>query len=237
MLAAAPPVAPAPPLAPAPFPPAFAPAPRAVAAPVFLLDDDPEARALLGHHLRAAGYDVVEFAGPADYLKEVGPADPGVLVLDLRLGEAAGSVDGVDVLAMIRDRGEHRPPVMISGEAEVPEVVKAVRGGAVDFLTKPVDAGALLARVADCQRLEEACRAAAAVEGEVRRRLNKLTPRETEIMPMLVAGKAVKQIAAELGISPKTADVHRGRILQKMDCDGVVELVHRVHGVTRRPAA
>ena len=212
------------------LPPAFSAASRAVPAPVFLLDDDPEARALLGHHLRRAGYDVVEFGGPAEYLKDVGPADPGVLVLDLRLGEGVG-VDGTDVLAMLRDRGENRPTVMISGEAEVPAVVKAVRGGAVDFLTKPVDPEQLVRRVADCQRLDEARRAAAAVEGEVRRRLAKLTPRETEIMPMLVAGRAVKQIAAELGISPKTADVHRGRILQKMDCDGVVELVHAVRGV------
>lgn len=213
----------------------FSPASRAAVAPVFLLDDDPEARTLLSHHLRGAGYEVAEFAGPTDYLKEVGVADPGVLVLDLRLGDAAGSVDGVDVLAMLHDRGEDRPTVMISGEAEIPSVVKAVRGGAVDFLTKPVDPEALIARVADCQRLDDARRAAALVEGEVRRRLAKLTPREAEVMPMLVAGKAVKQIAAELGISPKTADVHRGRILQKMDCDGVVELVHTVRGV--EPAA
>ena len=218
------------------LPPALA-APRATPAPVFLLDDDPEARALLGHHLRRAGYEVTEFAAPADYFAAVGAADPGVLVLDLRLGGAAGSVDGTDVLATLRDRGEDRPTVMISGEAEVPAVVRAVRGGAVDFLTKPVDPDRLVRRVADCQRLDEARRAAAAVEGEVRRRLAKLTPRETEILPMLVAGRAAKQIAAELGISPKTADVHRGRILQKMDCEGVVELVHSVRGVEPLSAA
>ena len=209
----------------------FAEAPRAVAAPVFLLDDDPDARLLLGHHLRLAGYQVVEFEGPAAYLRDVGAADPGVLVLDLRLGDAAGRVDGTDVLRMLRDRGENRPTVMISGEPEVRAIVKAVRGGAVDFLTKPVDPDELVRRVTECQRLDEARRAAAVAQGEVRRRLAKLTPRETEVLPMLVAGRAVKQIAAELGISPKTADVHRGRILQKMDCGGVVELVHAVRGV------
>ena len=216
-----------------PVPPPFSAASRAAVGPVFLLDDDAEARALLGHHLRLAGYDVVEFAAPAEFLAAVGVADPGVLVLDLRLG----AVDGLDVLGMLSERGEDRPTVMISGEAEIPAVVEAVRGGAVDFLTKPVDPQALVARVADCQRLDDARRAAAVAEGDVRRRLNKLTPRETEILPMLVAGQSVKRIAATLGISPKTADVHRGRILQKMDCDGVVELVHTVRAVEETPAA
>ena len=214
-------------LAPVAAAPQFSPASRAVVGPVFLLDDDADARALLGHHLRAAGYDVREFADPTEYLAEVGAVDPGCLVLDLRLG----GVTGLDVLTMLAERGESRPTVMISGEAEIPAVVEAVRGGAVDFLTKPVDPAALVTRVADCQRLDEARRAAVAVEGDVRRRLAKLTPRETEVLPMLVAGQPVKRIAATLGISPKTADVHRGRILQKMDCDGVVELVHAVRGI------
>ena len=188
----------------------------------YLVDDCEDARNLLGYHLSRAGFEVRPFADAADYLAAVGPVDAGVLVLDLQLG----SVTGLDLLDALASRGEARPVVMISGEAEVPEVVRAVRGGAVDFLTKPVDPDELCRLVGGCLRLDEDRRAAAAAAREARRRYEKLTPREREVMPLLVEGKPVKRIAADLGISPKTADVHRGRILQKMDCDGVVELVH-----------
>ena len=203
---------------------AGAPASGVSAGTVFLVDDAEDARALLSHHLTRAGYAVQAFADTAGYLAAVGPVDAGCLVLDLQLDEESG----LDLLALLTERNEERPVVMISGEAEVPAVVRAVRGGAVDFLTKPVDPAALCDRVAHCLRLDEDRRVAAAAARDVRRRYEKLTPREREVMPLLVAGRSVKRIGADLGISPKTADVHRGRVLQKMDCDGVVELVHAV---------
>ena len=189
---------------------------------VFLVDDDPDARASLSFHLTRAAYTVQAFEGAAEYLAAVGPADAGCLVLDLQLG----SHTGLDLLTLLAERNEERPVVMISGEAEVPAVVRALRGGAVDFLVKPVDPAALCDRITHCLALDERRRAAAAAVRRVRRRYDKLTPREREVMPLLVEGRPVKRIAVDLGISPKTADVHRGRVLQKMDCDGVVELVH-----------
>ncbi|WP_171185165.1 response regulator transcription factor [Alienimonas chondri] len=191
---------------------------------VFLVDDDPDARAQLSYHLMKAGFSVQAFEGAAHFLASVGPLDAGCLVLDLQLGGDTG----LDLLTLLADRHEERPVVMISGEAEVPSVVQAVQGGVVDFLVKPVDPATLCSRVAHCLALDEQRRANVAAERDLRRRYNKLTPREREVMPLLVEGKTVKRIAADLGISPKTADVHRGRILQKMDCDSVVDLVHAV---------
>ena len=194
---------------------------------VFLIDDDPDARAHLSFHLVKAGYTVQAFEGAAGYLAAVGPVDAGCLVLDLQLGAETG----LDLLTLLEERNEERPVVMISAEPEVTSVVRAVRRGAVDFLVKPVEPAALCERVAQCLALDETRRERAAAAREIRRRYEKLTPREREVMPLLVRGSPVKRIAADLGISPKTADVHRGRILQKMDCDGVVDLVHAVRGL------
>jgi FixJ family two-component response regulator len=194
---------------------------------VFLVDDDPDTRAQLSFHLSRAGYAVRAFASASEFIAAVGAVDAGCLVLDLQLGEQTG----LDLLTLLAERDEERPVVMISGEAEVPAVAEAFRGGAVDFLVKQVSPEALCARVAQCVALDEQRRANQAAVAEVRRRYAKLTPREREVMPRLVAGHAVKRIASELGISPKTADVHRGRILQKMDCDSVVELVHAVRNL------
>ena len=236
---------------PPPFPPATGPsfatgaaAPFGVVAapapgPVYLVDDDPDALRLLGHHLRTGGYAVTAFADAAEFLAAVGPEDPGVLVLDLNLRTADGQpASGLDLLEAVVGGADPRaggaggrPTVMISAEAAVPAVVRAVRGGALDFLTKPVDPVALLGRVAHGLRMDEHRRRAAHAARDLHRRLGKLTPREREVLPLLVAGQPVKRIAADLGISPKTADVHRGRILQKMDCDGVVDLVHAVSGL------
>ncbi|MEM9702949.1 MAG: response regulator [Planctomycetota bacterium] len=200
---------------------------------MFLVDDEPDARAQLSYHLMKAGYAVQAFESAAHYLAAVGSMDAGCLVLDLNLG----SETGLDLLGELAERREERPVVMVSAEAEVPSVVQAVKTGAVDFLIKPVDPQELCNRVEHCLTLDAKRRDDAAVERELRRRYEKLTPREREVMPMLVQGLPVKRIATDLGISPKTADVHRGRILQKMDCDSVVDLVHavrnlKVEGVT-----
>ncbi len=205
-------------------PPAARPAASGVTGTVYVVDDDADMRAQLTYVLTKAGHTVQAFDGAVAYLAAVGPLDAGCLVLDLQLG----SDTGLDLLTVLSDRHEDRPVVMISGAAEVPAVVQAVRGGAVDFLVKPIQPDALCDRVAHCLALDDQRRADAIANREIRRLYEKLTPREREVMPLLVAGQPVKRIAADLGISPKTADVHRGRILQKMDCDGVVDLVHAV---------
>lgn len=189
---------------------------------VFLVDDDPDARVQVSYHLTKAGYAVQAFEGAAGYLAAVGPLDAGCLILDLQLGGETG----LDLLTLLAERNEERPVVMISGEAEIPAVVSAVRGGAVDFLVKPVPPAALCERVRECLALDEQRRRDAAATREVRARFAKLTPRERQVLPLLVAGRPAKRIAADLCISPKTADVHRGHILQKMACNGVVDLVH-----------
>ena len=208
-----------------PFPhtqsPAAVPAAPA-SAKVFLVDDDADTRRLCTHLLAKDGLSVEAYERADRFLEEVSPASPGCLLLDLMLdGES-----GLELLGRMADRGDRRPVVMISAGAEVPEVMRAVRGGAVDFLTKPIDPAELRARCRVAIQVDAERRVADAARADYERRLDRLTPREREVLPLLVSGEPVKRIALQLGISPKTADVHRSRILNKMDCEGVVALVH-----------
>ena len=197
-------------------------APAPPAAVVFVVDDDADTRRLCSHLLAKDGLRVESFEAADAYLDAVSPDLPGCLLLDLRLGGESG----LELLERMRDIDDRRPVVMISAGAEVPEVMRAVRGGAVDFLTKPIDPVELRARCRVAIQIDAERRAADAADADVRRRLDRLTPREREVLPLLVSGEPVKRIALQLGISPKTADVHRSRILNKMDCESVVALVH-----------
>ena len=192
---------------------------------MFVVDDEPGMRKSLDRLLRSAGLEAECYASAEAFLREYDPHRAGCLILDVCMEH----MTGLELQKELNARRVTLPIIVISGYADVPNVVTAVKGGAVDFLEKPFNDELLLERVQQAIRLDhrqrmEAVRASATAE-----RLQSLTPRETQVMELLVAGRRTKQIAHDLNISPKTADIHRAHVLEKMKVDTVVDLVRLVH--------
>jgi FixJ family two-component response regulator len=196
---------------------------RAEAKPrVWIVDDDPAVRTALSRLLRATALEVDSFASAQACLERLPGERPRCLVLDLTLPE----LTGLDLLQLLRRRGEPIPVVFVTGTADVGSSVEAMKQGAIDFLEKPVDADALLgavmralAREAEWRRTRDRMDDAAAL-------LERLTPRERQVLHQLTLGKSNKQIATDLGASEKTIKVHRGRVMHKLGTRSVVDLVH-----------
>jgi len=196
---------------------------------VFVVDDEPAMCRSLERLLTAEGYRVATFASAADFLDHCDPGLPGCLVLDMRMEV----MDGLQLQAELIRRDFHIPIIMISGFAEVPNVVQAVRAGAVDFLEKPFKDEQLLQRVRQAIEQDARHRAEEKERAEIEARLSRLTPREQEVARLLAAGETTKQIALRLGISPKTADNHRSAVLRKTEVDSVVQLVQLLQKMDR----
>ncbi len=189
---------------------------------MYVLDDDPRVRRALGRLLRAAGHQVELFASVDEFLGSVDHDQPGCLVSDLRLPE----VNGLDLFGMLRLGGHRIPIVFITGYGDVATSVKAMKFGAVDFLTKPVDEDELLAAVGRALRRDARTRRLMAEIGEACERFDLLTPREREVFALVVKGHLNKQIAGRLGTTEQTVKVHRGRVMQKMGVASLAQLVH-----------
>ena len=184
---------------------------------VFVVDDDKGVRRSLTALGRAHGLAVEAYASGDAFLAAYNPARPGCLILDVRL--AAGK-NGLDLQDELRRRGHDLPIIVMTGYGNVSASVRSFRGGAVDFLEKPVVPRVLLSRIrealaADQQRQERSA---------VKLRLARLTSREKEVAGFLVKGKRSKEIAAALGISPRTAEGHRRQVLRKMEVGSTAEL-------------
>ena len=194
---------------------------------VFVIDDDESVRRALSRLLRSSGLDVQTFPSARAFLECPPPDRPACLVLDLQLPGQSG----LELQETLVRTGRDLPIVFITGHGDVPSSVRAMKGGAVDFLQKPFDGQQLLECVARAlarnreQRTERAERAV--LEGRVRT----LTPREREVLVLVVAGRLNKQIASDLGIAEKTTKVHRGRVMAKMQAGSVAELVRMVEKV------
>ena len=193
-------------------------------ATVFLVEDDDAMRRSLEQMLADAGLTVESFRDPQEFLECFEPCRVGCLVLDLRLP----GMNGLELYEHVANRGWKLPFVIITGYGDVPLVIDAFRKGAIDFIEKPFRFQQLLDRVhqAIAQTL---CENRKETEEEVfTARRDSLTPREREFMDLLLTGLSTKRAAARLGISPKTAHIHRAKVLEKMEVGSVVQLVQLV---------
>jgi FixJ family two-component response regulator len=188
---------------------------------VFVVDDDRAMRESLSWLLDSVGLRVRSYATAADFLAEHDPAQPGCLVLDVRMP----GMSGLDLQAELARRGVELPTIVITGHAEVSMAVRAVKAGAIDFIEKPFSDQLLLDRVRQALEIDLEAREVRRRREDARRRLATLTAREREVLNLVVAGKANKEIASALGVSPKTVEVHRAHVMSKMCVDSLAELI------------
>jgi FixJ family two-component response regulator len=188
---------------------------------VHVVDDDEPLRTALERMLRARGYEVRTYASAGDFLLTPPAGGAGCLVLDVRMPGPSG----LELQQALEGRSETLPIIFVSGHADVPSSVRAMKAGAVDFLTKPVAPEALLQAVATALDRDRAARAAREAVAAARTRYGALTERERAVFDGAVAGRLNKQIAADLGIAESTVKAHRGQVMEKMGAGSIAELV------------
>ena len=188
---------------------------------VLVVDDDPSVRKSLSRLLESADYAVEVFASAGEFLARGPHPGPCCLVLDVKMP----GLTGIQLQEMLAATGRRMSIVFVSGHVDVPTSVKAMKAGAVDLLTKPVDVRDLIAAIRRAMTRDEHERATETRLAEVRRRVAMLTARETEVFARVVTGMLNKQIGAALGIGEKTVKVHRARVMEKMQAGSVAELV------------
>jgi FixJ family two-component response regulator len=185
------------------------------------VDDDPSVRKSLSRLLESADYAVEAFASAGEFLARGPHPGPCCLVLDVKMP----GLTGIQLQEMLTATGRRMSIVFVSGHVDVPTSVKAMKAGAVDLLTKPVDVRDLIAAIQRAMTRDEHERASETRLAEVRRRVAMLTARETAVFVRVVTGMLNKQIGAALGIGEKTVKVHRARVMEKMQAGSFAELV------------
>lgn len=199
---------------------------------VYLVEDEPGMLKALSRLLGASGFKVSGFHSAADFLKHFPQDAIGCLVLDV----AMPGMDGMELQRRLNESGNPIPIVFLTGHGDIPMSVRAIKSGAVDFLTKPVQAEELLAAVRAAISLSETRAAERAAIAGLNARFEKLTPREREVMSHLIIGKLNKQIAADLGTGEQTIKVHRMRVMHKMGIRSLAELVRVAALLSIEPA-
>jgi FixJ family two-component response regulator len=188
---------------------------------VFLVDDDKGVLKALSRLLRTAGHEVRAFDRSRAFLDEHDPSVPGCVVLDLAIPD----LDGLQLQSLLAKDGSGRAVIFLTGRGDIPTSVRAMKAGAVDFLTKPVKAGELLSAISRAMERDDGVRRARSTIASIESRLSRLTAREREVLGHVIAGRLNKQIAGDLGTALKTIKVHRGRIMQKLGVRTVADLV------------
>ena len=197
---------------------------------VFVVDDNPSVRKSLHSLIEAAGLAVETYASAGEFLGAYDGTRPGCLVLDVRLRNE----NGLDVQDELRRRKTMLPIIVMTGYADVPTSVRAFKGGAIDFLRKPVPPKALVERIREAIAMDEQARESATVSTAVAERIALLTARERQVMELLAVGNSSKEIAAALDISVRTVESHRRTVLRKMGVASAAQLAHAVSGQSRR---
>jgi RNA polymerase sigma factor (sigma-70 family) len=198
---------------------------------VYVVDDDASVRRALSRLIRSVGLEAVTFPSAQAFLAFTPPDRPACLVLDVRLPGPSG----LDLQSALSGAGRDVPIVFITGHGTVPTSVRAMKGGAVDFLQKPFNDQELLDCIQRALRRSGEERADRAERAELERRVGSLTPREREVLVLVVAGMLNKQIADKLGIAEKTIKVHRGRVMEKMQAGSVADLVRMSEKLAPQP--
>ena len=188
---------------------------------VFIVDDDPSVRDALGLLLGVHDYRLAVFADADSFLRALKPHWHGCLLLDIRMP----GMDGLSLQKKLLELGCDLPVVIMTGHGDVDSAREAFRAMAVDFLEKPLDGARLLAAIAEAFERQRRAADAALSRDQIQRRLDGLTPREREVMARVVAGLHNREIAAELAISPRTVEVHKARMMDKLGVGSVAELV------------
>ena len=196
-------------------------------ATVFIVDDDQEVRQALALLMESVGLQVETFESGNDFLQQFDPDRPGCMILDVRMP----GMSGLELQARLAAEAIHPPVIIITGHGDVPMAVRAVQAGAVDFIEKPFNDQALLDSVHRALDLDARKRGRASRLAEIRARLQTLTPREQEVMKMVVAGKRNKVIALELSVSQSTVEAHRARVMEKMEARSLSDLMRMVLAV------
>jgi FixJ family two-component response regulator len=188
---------------------------------IVVIDDDASMRKALDNLLRSVGFEVELFASPQEFLQSERPARPGCIVLDVRFPGRSG----LDIQRDLASADARLPIIFITGYGDIPMSVRAMKAGAVEFLTKPFRDQDLLDAVATALEQDRARRAGDLLLSELRARFETLTARERQVLSLVVAGRLNKQIAGELGVSEMTVKMHRRQVMRKMQAAGVAQLV------------
>lgn len=203
-------------------------APASLPPVVFIIDDDPSMREALVDLFRSVKFDAEAFESSGAFLEGADLNRPGCIVLDVRLP----GLSGLDFQAELERTGSHMPIVFMTGFGDIPMSVRAMKAGAVDFLTKPFKDQDILDAVANAMERDSARRQKDSASDAASALAATLTPREHEVMLSVVKGLMNKQIAYQLGISEVTVKLHRGNVMRKMDVRSVADLVRKVEILT-----
>ena len=194
---------------------------------VYIIDDDPAVQQALRMSFRSAGYRAEVFGSAAQFLAAFNDHMAGCIVLDVRMP----GMSGLELQDALNERHSILPVIFMTGHGDVPMAVSAMQAGAVDFVQKPFNDQELIDRVEQAMGRDARNRSVLTEKHEIRKRLDSLTPREREIMDMVVNGKANKVIAGDLQLSQRTVEIHRARVMEKMLATSLAHLVRMVIAV------